>query len=83
MFQRALHIREHALGPEHPDIADSLWWLAILSKQQQHFQEAKAFYQRALSIYARTLGAEHPTTQSVQQAYITLLETMKQDEETV
>jgi hypothetical protein len=51
--------------------------LAVLSEQQQHYQEATAFYQRALSIYERTVGSEHPTTQSVQQGYTALLEAMK------
>jgi tetratricopeptide (TPR) repeat protein len=82
LFQRALTIREQALGISHLDTAQSLGWLAILSEREHRSQEAKRYYQRALWIYERMLGAEHSTTQPVQRDYITLLEIMKQNEET-
>ena len=50
LFQRALHIREQQLGPEHPDVASSLNNLANLYCEQGKYAEAEPLYQRALHI---------------------------------
>ena len=59
-LQRALQIREKALGPEHPDVAASLDGLARLYKTQGKYAEALSLYQRALKIREKALGPEHP-----------------------
>ena len=39
-YQRSLHIREHALGPDHPDVAYPLTNLANLYAEQGKYSEA-------------------------------------------
>ncbi|MCP5197002.1 MAG: tetratricopeptide repeat protein [Gammaproteobacteria bacterium] len=60
LYQRALAIRERALGPDHPDVAHSLHGLAVLYHQQGRYAEAEPLYQRALAIRERALGPDHP-----------------------
>ena len=62
LFERALAIREKALGPEHPDTASSLNNLAGLLKGQGDLAGARPLYERALAIRERALGPEHPST---------------------
>jgi tetratricopeptide (TPR) repeat protein len=81
LYLRALSIREQQLGPQHPNTAISVWWLAVLSEQQQHYEQAASLYQRALSIYEHTLGPQHPTTQRIRANYARLLRTMGHDAE--
>jgi tetratricopeptide (TPR) repeat protein len=61
LLDRALSIREHALGPEHPDLAYSLSNLGNLHRDMQEYTQAKAMYERARPIWER-VGPEHPLT---------------------
>ncbi len=56
LIQRALAIREKALGPEHPYVAPSLNNLAALYRDQGKYAEAEPLYQRALAIREKALG---------------------------
>lgn len=56
---RALHIRESALGPEHPDTAVSLLKLAYLHRQIGAYAQAREMADRALEISQKALGREH------------------------
>jgi tetratricopeptide (TPR) repeat protein len=60
LLQRALAIREQALGPQHPDVAHSLNDLAELYRAQGKYAEAEPLYQRALAIREQALGPQHP-----------------------
>ncbi len=60
LHQRALAIWKRALGPDHPDIAQSLNNLAFLYHTQGRFAEAEPLFQRALTIRERALGPDHP-----------------------
>ena len=60
LYQRALAIREKQLGPEHPDVAQSLNSLALLYHFQDKYKEAEPLYQRALAIRKKRLGLKHP-----------------------
>ena len=62
LYQRALAIREQALGPNHPDTASSLNNLANLYWRQGKYEEAEPLYQRALAIREQALGPNHPDT---------------------
>ena len=62
LYQRALAIREKALGPEHPDTATSLNNLAVLYEAMGDYAKAEPLYQRALAIREKALGPEHPDT---------------------
>ena len=59
-YQRALAIREKVLGPDHPDVAQSLNNLAALYHEQGKHATAEPLYQRALAIREKALGPEHP-----------------------
>ena len=61
-MQRALAIREKALGPEHPDTATSLNNLAVLYEAMGAYAQAEPLFQRALAIREKALGPEHPDT---------------------
>ncbi|WP_236031592.1 tetratricopeptide repeat protein [Ktedonospora formicarum] len=59
LYQRALHMREQGLEPDHPHIAASLRNLAVLYWREGKYAEAEPLFQRALSIVERTLGPDH------------------------
>ena len=60
-YQRALDIREKALGAEHPSVAASLNELASLYGAKGEYERAEILYERALAIREKALGAEHPS----------------------
>ena len=62
LLERALAIREKALGPEHPDTATSLTSLALLLYAQGDLAGARPLLERALTIHEKALGPEHPET---------------------
>ena len=53
-------IREKTLGPDHPDVAQSLNNLALLYDTQGQYTQAEPLYKRALAIVERALGPDHP-----------------------
>ncbi len=59
-FQRALRIREHALGPEHPLVAEALHGLAVLQRKQDKYEQVESLFRRALRIREHALGLEDP-----------------------
>lgn len=61
LFQRALTIREKGLGPEHPQIADSLSLLGHITYSLGQYADATLFYQRAFVLYEKIYGPEHPS----------------------
>ena len=56
-YKRSLAICEKALGPDHPDVAASLKFLAILYDRQEKYAEAEPLYKRSLAIYEKALAA--------------------------
>ena len=60
LAQRALAIREKALGPYHPDVAVSLNYLALLYDKQGRYADAESLYKRSLGIREKALGPDHP-----------------------
>jgi tetratricopeptide (TPR) repeat protein len=62
LLQRALAIRDKALGPEHSDTATSLNNLAGLYRLTGDYAKAEPLLRRALAICEKTLGPEHPLT---------------------
>jgi tetratricopeptide (TPR) repeat protein len=65
LAERALAIREQALGPEHPDTAGSLGQVGFLIERQGHLDEAVPFYERALAINQKIFGPEHRHTAAI------------------
>jgi len=64
LYERALSLREQALGPSHPDTASSLNNLAGLLEAQGDYAAARPLYERALQITEQALGPSHPSTAS-------------------
>jgi len=60
-YARALALDEHNLGPEHPDVAETLTGLAAVLEARGDYPGASRRYQRALEIREHALGPEHPT----------------------
>jgi CHAT domain-containing protein/Tfp pilus assembly protein PilF len=60
LAERALEIREKALGPDHPEVGASLYRLAVLYKNKGDYAKAEPLYQRALTIQEKALGPGHP-----------------------
>jgi CHAT domain-containing protein/Tfp pilus assembly protein PilF len=59
LAERALSIMEKARGPEHPDTAMSLHYLALLYETTGRYAEAEPLYKRSLEIKKKALGPEH------------------------
>jgi tetratricopeptide (TPR) repeat protein len=53
-----LALREKALGPDHPDVAQSLVNLAIEAKNLGQWDAIDPSYRRALAIFAKAYGAD-------------------------
>jgi CHAT domain-containing protein/tetratricopeptide (TPR) repeat protein len=60
LAQRALAIREKSLGRDHPDVAYSLNYLAVLYGNQGRYADAEPLYKRSLAIWEKSLGRDHP-----------------------
>ena len=58
--ERALFLRERALGPDHPQIAQSLNNLGAIKAELGAYDEAIVAHTRALSLRERALGSGHP-----------------------
>src|SRR5204862_5032049 len=54
----SLEIREAALGPDHEDVADSLYQVAWVHQRKGQRTEAIPLYNRALAIYEKTVGRD-------------------------
>ena len=67
-YERALAIREQALGPSHPDTARSLNNLGVLCYYEGELEQCAVLLRRALAIYEQSLGAEHPDTRSTRES---------------
>jgi Tfp pilus assembly protein PilF len=55
-----LAILEKALGPDHPDVANSLNNLAALYQKQGRNADAEPLYKQSVAILERSLGPDHP-----------------------
>jgi tetratricopeptide (TPR) repeat protein len=55
-YKEALQLREKTLGPDHPEVAQSLNALAEVYKAMRRFDEAEPLYLRALQIQGLDVG---------------------------
>ena len=58
--QRALALREKALGPDHVDVAASLNNIGLVLDDLGDYPRALASHERALAIWEKALGQSHP-----------------------
>uniref|UniRef100_A0A8C4L567 Nephrocystin-3 n=1 Tax=Equus asinus asinus TaxID=83772 RepID=A0A8C4L567_EQUAS len=71
-LQRSLEIRETALDPDHPRVAQSLHQLASVYVQWKKFGNAEQLYKQALEISENAYGADHPQIARELEALATL-----------
>ncbi len=58
--KKALDVAEKAMGPNHPDVAQSLNNLGSLYHDQGQYAQAEPLYKRSLAIREKALGPDHP-----------------------
>jgi len=58
--ERALRIREEALGPDHPNVAICLNNLGELYSAKGDYARAEPLHKRSLAILEKVLGRDHP-----------------------
>ena len=59
-FQRSLGILNKAVGPEHPEVANTLLEYGNLLRKQGRYQEAESRYEGALKMAEKLLGLNAP-----------------------
>ncbi|CAN0189918.1 unnamed protein product, partial [Ectocarpus sp. 6 AP-2014] len=59
LHRRELAIREEKLGENHPDVADTLHWLAVNVGDAGRKEEAEKLFRQALAIRDEKLGVDH------------------------
>jgi tetratricopeptide (TPR) repeat protein len=64
LFQEVLSIREKALGPDHPDVTNSLINLAVTHEALGEYSQAEPLYLRSLAAREKALGPDHPNVAS-------------------
>lgn len=60
VLQRAVAVKEHLLGPAHPDFARALLDLGALYRMKSEHAKAEPPIRRAVGILEKALGPEHP-----------------------
>ncbi len=58
--ENMLSINEKSLGPDHPDVAESLNSLASIHRSLGDYAKVEPLYKRCLEIRMKTLGPDHP-----------------------
>ena len=66
LLERALAIKERHYGPEHPEVAITLFNLGIAYGDLGDTARKKALLERALVIFEHAFGREHAYTQKTQ-----------------
>ncbi len=56
-FETALSIREQELGPDHPDLVNTLNYLGLVYSKQQKYSQAMKYYTRAIGIRIHSYGS--------------------------
>jgi tetratricopeptide (TPR) repeat protein/tRNA A-37 threonylcarbamoyl transferase component Bud32 len=64
-YERALAIREKALGPDHPLVAGIVNNLGIVAGNEGKYDEERVYHERALAIMEKVLGPDHPDLAAV------------------
>ncbi len=78
-LERALAIRDKALGPDHPAVAASLRSLAAVHVERGHYTQAEPLMRRALAISEKALGPTHPATADFLDGYAQILGNVRTD----
>jgi tetratricopeptide (TPR) repeat protein len=79
LYERSLALRQKALGPNNPEVADSLCGLAGCASQTGRLQEAETLYERALALVRKPDGSYYPGAYDVLKGYAALLRATHKD----
>jgi serine/threonine-protein kinase len=60
LLRGALETRKAVLGPEHLDVAQSVFNLAVLLRRRGDYAAAESLHREALALRRRLLGDQHP-----------------------
>jgi len=60
LCEKALDIRKHVLGPEHPDTLASMTLLGRIRLEKGRYADAESLLAETLQIGTRSLGLDHP-----------------------
>jgi Uncharacterized protein conserved in bacteria len=63
--ERALDLREKALGPDHPEVAETLNLLGVICTARSDYSRAELLFLRALAINEKAFSPEHPAVAEV------------------
>jgi tetratricopeptide (TPR) repeat protein len=80
-YQRVLAIREKNLGPDHPDVGESLLDLAGIYSELCQRELAEPLYQRALAIKEKALGPDHPDVAMILENMVALYRKIVHEQE--
>jgi len=69
---KALEIAEKAFGPDHPDVAGSLYNLGLVYIKQHKDAEAEPLFKRALAITEKAFGPDDPRVATILEALSSL-----------
>ncbi len=61
LYEQAIALRERALGPDHPDVANTLYNFGNFLGSTGSYAEARLLLERALTVRERALGPDHPS----------------------
>jgi eukaryotic-like serine/threonine-protein kinase len=64
-LERSLALRVAQLGPDHPEVARTLYYLSDVLRRMGQYRRADSLSLRALGIRTASLGARHPATADV------------------
>jgi CHAT domain-containing protein/Tfp pilus assembly protein PilF len=80
LAERAVAIKERALGPDHPEVATSLMNVAVVRARGGDPAGAKQILERALAIREASLGPDHPLVAASLEALAGLLMGQQDDD---
>ncbi|NQT33302.1 MAG: tetratricopeptide repeat protein [Candidatus Omnitrophica bacterium] len=65
MLKKALEVNKKNLGPDHPDVSDSMFYLAQLYSSQGKYTEAEPLYKQALVIRVKHSGPDDSSVANI------------------
>ena len=60
LYREALAIKERVLGPDLPEIANTLNNLGTVLRRRGDYADAEVAYRRALALYENVVAPDHP-----------------------
>ncbi|WP_440956114.1 DUF2254 family protein [Methanosarcina sp. Mfa9] len=58
-YEKALYIRKHVLGTDHPLVAHTLKSLALIYEKENRYEDAEPLYKQSMRIFEQVLDPDH------------------------